>query len=62
MREEREAPTANGSRNFPATRAQLSGNRQHLMSRQRDNITEVERDVNEDGWKVVHRQRRQRAH
>ena len=62
VREEREAPTANGSRNFPATREQLSGNRQHLMSRQRDNITEVERDVNEDGWKVVHRQRRQRAH
>ena len=73
-REEREAQTtrtgrgiaalltANGSRNSPAPRVHLSGIRQHLMRLQRDNSIEVERAVNEDGWKVVQRRRRQRAH
>ena len=62
VREEREVPTANGSRNFSATRAQSPRNRHHLMSRHMDNNAESERDANEDGWKVVHRRRRQRAH
>ena len=58
LREEREAPIAHGRWNFPDPRVQLSGTRQHLMSRQRDNNTEVEQEVNEDGWKVVQRRRR----
>ena len=62
VREEREVPTADDSRKFPVTRAQSPGNRHHLMSRHMDNNAEAGRDVNEDGWKVVHRRRRQSVH
>ena len=59
VREERDVLTADGSQNFPVTRAQSPGKRRHLMSRQTDNNAVAGRDVHEDGWKVVHRRRGQ---